>query len=218
MRYISKLPVVIILGAVLLTMIGIIVSIFVEIPYALLVSYAHTHPLLGALLFGLLMLVATVLAPLAVLPLVPLMAPILGPFVTGLSAYVGWVLGAVIAFWLARRFGQSLVFRLVPERDIQKMSVYTNGHFGFWTIVILRLVIPVDALSYALGLFTPVTYRVYIGATMLGTLWFSFAFAYMGNVLIEGDYVLLAVIGVASVAILFTAWRYIQKNILTKKD
>lgn len=215
MQNITKLLVVIILGTVLLTMTGIVVSIFVELPYAFLVSYAQTHHLLGAFLFGVLMLVATVLAPLAVLPLVPLMAPILGPFVTGFSAYVGWVLGAIIAFWLARRFGQSFIFRLVPERDIQKMSTYTNGHFGFWTIVMLRLVIPVDALSYALGLFTPVTYRVYIGATMLGTLWFSFAFAYMGNVLIEGDYVLLAVIGVASIAILFTGWRFIQKNVLT---
>ena len=93
------------------------------------------------------------------------------------------------------------------------MSSYLNEDIGFVTIVMLRLVLPVDVLSYALGLFTFVSYSVYIRATLLGVLWFPFALAYMGTTLLAGDYVLLVSIGVASVVILVLAWHYASRTI-----
>ena len=192
---------------------GTIVFLSVDIPYDSFFTYAQEHRILGAILFGCSMFGATVIAPIAVLPMVPLLAPILGPFLTGLSAYIGWVSGAIVAFWIARRFGQPLVLRFVRKKDLEKMSSYLNEDIGFVTIVMLRLVLPVDVLSYALGLFTFVSYSVYIRATLLGILWFPFAFAYMGTTLLAGDYVLLVSIGVASVVILVLAWHYASRTI-----
>lgn len=201
-----------ILGIFFVIFLGTIAFLSVGIPYDSFSTYAQEHRILGAILFGCSMFGATVIAPIAVLPMVPLLAPILGPFLTGLSAYIGWTSGAIVAFWIARRFGQPLVLRFVRKKDLEKMSSYLNDDIGFVTIVMLRLVLPVDVLSYALGLFTFVSYSVYIRATLLGILWFPFAFAYMGTTLLAGDYVLLVSIGVASVVILVLAWHYVSRT------
>lgn len=177
------------------------------------VLYVQGHRILGAFVFGGLMFVATVFAPLTVLPLVPLVSPLLGPFTTATASFIGWTLGAVVAFAIARKFGQPIVCRFVPESDIKKISVYLHDETGFAIMVALRLVLPVDALSYALGLFTTVTYPVYIASTMIGILWFSIAFSYIGDVFVKGNYVLLAGISVASVAALYISWRYIRYTV-----
>lgn len=213
----KQIRIVWIVGIIFLVVFVSMVGLSISIPYDSIIAYAHTHRVLGAIVFGGLMFIATVVAPIAVLPLVPLIAPVLGPFVTGLSAYIGWVLGACVAFWLARRFGQPLVYRFVRQKDIEKVSSYMKDEMGFFTIVMLRLVLPVDALSYALGLFTTISYTVYVSATMVGVLWFSFVFAYMGDSFIQGNYVLLTSISVASVAIVYFSWRYIKKKRSSKE-
>jgi uncharacterized membrane protein YdjX (TVP38/TMEM64 family) len=179
-----------------------------DIPYDALYAFAREHRVYGAVLVGVLMCIATVFAPLAVLPIIPVIAPILGPFTTALASYLGWLVGAIIAFWIAREFGQPIAYRLMKPEHIKTLQKHIDPEISFGTIVMLRVAIPVDALSYALGLFTSVSYRTYTVATAIGIFWFSFAFAYMGNHLVNGQYVQLLGIGVASVAILYFAWRY----------
>lgn len=172
---------------------------------------AREHRIYGALLLGAIMFSTTVLAPLTSLPLVPLVAPILGPFTTGLASYVGWVCGAVVAFWIGRHYGQPFVSRYLDMSVVRRYERYIPPDVSFLYITLLRMVIPVDIFSYALGLFTTVSLRLYTGATLVGLLWFSFAFAYAGDALMGGDYVLLVSIGVASVVILFFSWKYVRK-------
>lgn len=201
-----------ILGICLVILMGTIAFSNIDIPYDSFFIYAQEHRIIGAILFGCIMFGATIIAPIAVLPMVPLLAPILGPFLTGVSAYIGWTSGAIVAFWIARRFGQPLVLRFVRKKDLEKMSSYIDENIGFVTIVMLRLLLPVDVLSYAIGLFTFVSYSVYIWATLIGILWFPFAFAYMGTTLLAGDYVLLVGISVASVVILVLAWHFVSRT------
>ncbi len=182
-----------------------------EFLYFEMISYIEANRVLGSVFFSLLMCAATVAAPITVLPLVPLVSPILGPFTTMISAYIGWVLGASIAFGLARVYGQPMVYKFVSKHHIDSLSKYFDGETGFLTIVLLRIIIPVDALSYALGLFTKVTFRIYLFATMIGVFWFSFVFAYAGTFIARGNYVHLAMVSVASVAILYISWRHIKK-------
>ena len=80
-----------------------------------------------------------------------------------------------------------------------------SPRISFLAIVLLRLITPVDILSYVLGTFSLVSFRTYVSATMIGIAWFSFAFAYAGNSLIKGNYVLLGGIGVASVLLIVGA-------------
>lgn len=41
-----------------------------------------------------------------------------------------------------------------------------------------EVVVPVDILSYAVGLFVPMSYSAYLAATVLGVTPFAFVFAY----------------------------------------
>lgn len=182
------------------------------ISFERIVAYGQSHRVLGAVMLGGIMFTATVFAPLTVLPLVPLMAPILGPFTTMVASYVGWAGGAIVAFLVARKYGQSVVYRFIAKEQVDALSKYVTGDTGFFTLVALRIVLPVDGLSYALGLFTTVSFRAYTYSTLIGIFWFSCAFAYLGNSIAEGNYVLLAAVSVASIVILALAWRYIARN------
>lgn len=179
-------------------------------------AIAEGERLLGAGLLALLMFATTVAAPLVSLPLVPMLAPVLGPFTTGLASFVGWTAGAVVAFLIGRDFGKPIVSKFMDMKTIEKYESYLDPNMSFMLIVMLRMVVPVDILSYALGMFTNVPIFTYTTATMLGIVWFSFAFAYLGEALIGGNYVLFAGLSVASIAVLFVSWRYVRQRFKDK--
>ncbi len=71
-----------------------------------IITYIENNRVKGAFLFASIMFLATVIAPITVLPLVPLVSPLLGPLTTALASCIGWTLGAIVAFCIARKFGQ----------------------------------------------------------------------------------------------------------------
>ena len=71
----------------------------------------------------------------------------------------------------------------------------------FLSIIILRMTIPVDALSYALSLLSNVKFRTYAAATFIGIIPFSFAFAYLGTIPIYYQIFGLIVIGIVIILI-----------------
>lgn len=182
-----------------------------QLPGERVAEVVREHRLAGAVLFAFVMFGTTVIAPLASLPLVPVLAPILGPFTTGLSVFLGWTLGAFVAFWIGRRYGRPVAGRFVNLETLGKYETHLTPETGFFLIVALRMLLPVDVLSYALGIFTRVSFPVYALATMFGIVWFSFAFAYLGAAASEANYVLLGGISVASVVILGFSWRIARK-------
>jgi uncharacterized membrane protein YdjX (TVP38/TMEM64 family) len=110
-----------------------------------------------------------------------------------------------------------VVSKLINLESLRRYEGYVKPETGFLLIVLLRMVLPVDILSYALGMFSTVSFPVYALATMLGIVWFSFAFAYLGMALVDGDYVLLTGIGVASVLILSGSWHYARRILRGKQ-
>jgi uncharacterized membrane protein YdjX (TVP38/TMEM64 family) len=124
---------------------------------------------------------ATVIAPISALPLMPVAVSVWGWFITGALSVVGWVLGSQIAFFLARRYGKSLVQKVVSAEKLAQYENIVPEKNIFWTVVLLRMTIPVDVLSYALGLFTSMSHKSYFFATLLGVTPFAFFLAYAGS-------------------------------------
>ncbi len=173
-----------------------------------LTSLAAAHPVLGALAFIGAMFVATVAAPVAVLPTVPLVALILGPLPTALYSIIGWSLGAVVAFLIARHIARPVLERYVPLETVARYERYIPEDAKFWWVVLLRLVIPVDILSYALGILSKMPLGQYAAATVIGVTPFSFVFAYLGVAFVSGKFFILGSL-VALLAIAASAWYYI---------
>ena len=126
-------------------------------------------------------IIATVIAPLSSVPLLPVVSSIYGWFIAGLLSVIGWTIGSVIAFWLARRYGMPLVKKIVSLESINNIEKRIPEDNLFWSIVFLRMVVPVDFLSYLLGLFSHIKYKTYFWATLIGVTPFAFILAYLGT-------------------------------------
>lgn len=135
----------------------------------------------GALIFVFIEIIATVFAPISAIPLLPLMSETYGWFIAGLLSIVGWTIGSVIAFMLARRYGAPLVRKLISLEKISEIEKKIPETNFFWSIVFLRMVLPVDILSYVLGLFSKVKFNIYFWATLIGITPFAFVLAYLGT-------------------------------------
>lgn len=197
---------------------GWYVAVHTESIIAFVTNGAEGHRFLSATVLAVVMFITTICAPLTALPLIPLIAPLLGPFTTGLAAFVGWTFGAVGAFLIARYGGRPLLERMVDLERLALWEAKLPPTFEFMGIVALRMLVPVDILSYALGALSTVSLPMYTTATMLGIVWFSFAFAYGGSAILTGNYVLLASIGVASGIVLSVAWLYLRKMRAKKSE
>lgn len=119
--------------------------------------------------------------PLDLVLLVPLGVALWGPVATALLSVIGWTVGASVAFTVARRYGRPLVAWLVGSETIARLEARVPVANSFWSVMLLRMCIPVDVLSYALGLFGTISWGRYIAATALGVAPFGFYFAFVGT-------------------------------------
>lgn len=119
--------------------------------------------------------------PLDLVLLVPLGAHVWGPVPTALLCIAGWSLGALLALLVARRWGMPVVARLIGRERIENFHDRIPKGQLFWSVILLRMLIPVDILSYALGLFSTMSWSRYFLATMIGVTPFAFFFAFAGT-------------------------------------
>jgi len=91
---------------------------------------------------------------------------------------VGWTIGSLIAFFLARKYGLAMVKNVKTITHLRALEQAIPKHNIFIAVVLLRIALPVDLLSYALGIFSTMTYRMFFLSTVLGISPFAFIFMY----------------------------------------
>jgi uncharacterized membrane protein YdjX (TVP38/TMEM64 family) len=81
---------------------------------------------------------------------------------------IGTIIGAIMAFWIARKGGRPIVKKLVGDDWIENLDEWVIEH-GKTGIFITRLIpiIPFDLISYITGV-TSLSFRDYMIATVLG--------------------------------------------------
>ena len=136
---------------------------------------------LGMIAYIAIAIIATVAAPVSAAPLIPIAANAWGVALTGALSIIGWTAGSLIAFIIGRRYGLPLVQKFVSARKLEKIHQHIPHEKVFWSVVLLRVMIPVDLLSYALGIFGVLDWKRYILATVIGISPFAFIFAYLGT-------------------------------------
>ncbi len=176
---------------------------------ALLSSYMSGMDIVSYLSYVAILTLAVVAMPVTVMPLIPVAASLLGPLPTALLSIVGWTLGAGLSFLIARYVGRPVIERFVSFEKLDSIAARIPHDARFVTIILLRLTLPVDLVSYALGFSRSIGFWEYISATCLGVIWFSFAFAYMGDALLNKNSILLIEIGAASVLVFTACWLWL---------
>ena len=120
----------------------------------------------------------------------------------------GLIAGSVIAFFLARWGGRPIVERMLGEKWTTRIDGWVVNHGGK-AILLTRLVpvMPFDLISYISGV-TPIKFRTYIIATVLGAFPRCLMLAFLGA--IGGDFLkalgftldLIFVLGICGMAVL----------------
>lgn len=159
-----------------------IVSAFYSQKYGEEVSiFVERGGAFGMVAYVAIAIIATVAAPVSAAPLIPIAAGVWGAALTAALSILGWTIGSLIAFAISRRYGLPLVQKFVSSQKLEKLHKHIPRERVFWSVVLLRIMIPVDLLSYALGIFGVLDWKKYTLATIIGIVPFAFIFAYLGT-------------------------------------
>ncbi|MFP4401774.1 MAG: TVP38/TMEM64 family protein [Candidatus Nanoarchaeia archaeon] len=168
----------------------VVLALFILVSYILQSYQEEITPYLDSGFFGVLVYVgigifATVFAPVSSLPILPVAVSIWGWFGAGVLSVLSWWIGSMIAFLLSRKYGAQFIKRFVSLKQIERYESMIPTKDIFISIILLRIVLPADVLSYALGLFSKIPLGVYALATFIGIIPFAFTMAYIGSLPIE---------------------------------
>ncbi len=168
-------------GILIIVLLFILSSYFVRENIEVIKSFIG-NDFIGILIYILISIIAIVIAPISMMPLVPIASNLWGWFYSGIIHIIGWTLGSIIVFFISRRYGVPLIKKFVSLEKINKFESKIPKENLFIDIVLLRMIIPIDILSYALGLFSKVDFKTYVLATLIGIIPFTFAFSYLGTI------------------------------------
>lgn len=171
-------------------------------------QWIREHAVLGALAYTTAVAASVVMLPFSSLPLLPLAANLYGVWPTALFSTAGWWLGSLAAFQLAR-FGRRYLERIAPLEAIDRLERRIPRDVGFGGIVVLRMIFPVDIVSFALGLLRELPFRLYAAASLVGIVPFAAVWSFAGGELGRGRYLTFGLVAaglVAAVLVIRRMW------------
>ncbi len=178
----------------LISTIVVLLVIFIiawNVPVETIKLFILQNPILGAGAFIFLMVLSTVVPPITIFPLIPFVGIVLGPFITMVCSVIGWAIGSIISFLIARNLGRPFLARYISLEKIDRWGNKIPEKNEFLTLVILRMITPVDVLSYAVGLFCRIKLWKYSLASFIGVIPFSFVLAYGYDIFLLKDKMVL---------------------------
>ncbi len=199
------------LYAVLLFVVVSVPFMFINDLMPLFQKYVEVGNWVAQIIYVLLLIISIVVAPVT-MPLFLVSGAIFGVQAAAVYNIIGWSIGAMIAFLIARYFNKSILSRFILLKKLKKYEQRIPQNMEFMSIILLRMVLPVDILSYALGLFSNISFIRYMLATIIGVTPFSIIFAYGSDALINGKYVVFIAIILLVFLSFFVGIRYIKRQ------
>jgi uncharacterized membrane protein YdjX (TVP38/TMEM64 family) len=154
---------------------------------------------LAPVIFIIIRTISVVLAPIPATPLDLISIALFGRVAGFIYALISIMLGASIAFWLARQFGESLVSRFISMEKIHEWEDKLEKNSGFMDIVAFRFVTTAflfDYLNYIMGLMKMNFIKFFI-ISLLGGGMAMAIFYYFGGLFLEKQLYLALVIAFA---------------------
>lgn len=192
----------------IVVVIALTASLFFDTPRLYAQEYLGVSKITTGLAYLFVVITTTVFAPFAGLPLAPAVSIIVGPFLTAILSVVGWTIGAIVAFLIARHLARPFLTNFINMKRIELYESYIPQKHLFLWLTFLRVIVPVDILSYAIGLTKSVKLPIYIVTTIIGVIPFSFIWSYGGHALIEQNYSMFYIMSAIGVALFFLSLVY----------
>lgn len=166
------------IGAFVAVILFILVSFLVQNNKDAVSSFVSAGGWLSVIAYIFFGILAVVVPPATNMFLIPIGTASWGPVVTALLNILGWTLGSIIAFFLARKFGEQLHTKFPKLFEFPIVEKIIGTRYPVLTLIFIRLSFPVDIVSYAIGFFTKIKFPTYLMATVIGITPFAFFYAY----------------------------------------
>lgn len=195
---------------------GIIYSIS-NSDQASVINFIDSFGVFSYVIFILIVILEVVLAPIPALALYVAGGALFGTFLGGTLTLIGNLIGALIAFWIARRLGRNFVEKKVNPVARRKFDDFAEKYGGF-SLFLLRInpFTSSDLFSYLSGL-SKMKIKTFILGTGLGLLPMIFAQAYFGEAFVKSYPILYAVLVWISMVYLLVFVYLIWRTISLKK-
>ena len=146
-----------------------------------IISITEQYTILGKVFFVLMAAIAVIIPLWSNMLLLPIGAVAWGPFTASVLCILGWWTGSVISFFLARTYRDAILTRYTSLTEQKFVDSLISPRHKLLSLIFLRMTLPVDILSYALGLFSQrVTWKENAVTTFIGIIPFAFVFSYIG--------------------------------------
>ena len=135
------------------------------------------------LIFVLIVIIEVVIAPIPGSPIYFISGIIFPPLIGALLAIIGNIIGAYLAFLLARFYGRKIIEKFITKKDLKLLDKFSKEE-GAITIFLLRLnpLTSTDLFSYLAGI-SKLNLKKFLIATSLGLIPSIVTQAYLGNIL-----------------------------------
>ena len=136
----------------------------------------------GKIFFVFFSFISVVVPVISTLFLIPVGTVAWGPFETALLCILGWWLGSMVAFGIGKAFQKRLLENYPTLNKYKAIDDLLSKKHKIINLIFLRMTLPVDILSYALGLFSKrISFLENSVTTLIGIIPFAFVFSYLGD-------------------------------------
>lgn len=144
-------------------------------------KFIGSYGIFGKFLFIALAMLAVIVPVWSNIFLLPFGTMMWGPFLTAIFCITGWWSGSIISFYVARVYKERLLSKYTSLRKYEFIDSLIPEKHTLLSLIFLRMTMPVDILSYGLGLFSKrITWRQNAVTTLIGITPFAFVFSYIG--------------------------------------
>jgi len=122
-----------------------------------------------------------------------------------LYTLIGEVIGGSISFWIARRFGRSVIQRFVGDVGMHQIDDFYKKRMGGWiSLAVARIILfsVWDFLSYAAGLAESIRFRTYVFISFVFGAIPTFFFVWIGTLALEDTRSLILIYGLVALLVL----------------
>jgi uncharacterized membrane protein YdjX (TVP38/TMEM64 family) len=184
---------------------------------AQLLRSIHSLGVGGKLIYAGILVLAVVISPIPGTPLTVAAGVIWSPWTAGVYGTLGVFVGSLLAYFLGRTLGRSLIQALSGK------NIYLSTHRGEsyigWLLFFSHLlpVVPFDLMSYGAGMIR-LPFPLYAGATLLGTIPGTFLLAYLGASFVGSPWVGGAIAILCFLLFIVIPWKIKRHNWLGIRD
>ena len=150
--------------------------------FELIKNFISLHPASAPAVVIFFRFIGVVLAPLPGSPVGLASIAVLPWWQAWIYNFIGVIMGAITAFFVARKFRERAVEKFASLREIHKWQEKIPKHRQFWTITFFRFtsIAAFDFGSYAMGL-TRISFKMVLATSLTAEIPWSFMLYYLGG-------------------------------------